>query len=53
MPTFLALVTASLSGYLVNVFLKEYSFLLSGIVSFVIWVLVFYFVKRFISRMKP
>jgi hypothetical protein len=53
MITFLAIMTASLCGYLVNMVLKGFSVVLSGIVSFVISVLVFYFMKRFISSLKP
>ena len=53
MPAFLAIVTASLCGYLVNMVLKGYSVVLSGIVPFMISVLVFYFMKRFISGLKP
>ena len=53
MPTFLAIITAGLCGYLVNLTLKGYSTVLSGIVSFVVSVLVFYFMKKFISNIRP
>ena len=53
MPTLLAIITAGLAGYLVNMILKGFSVVLSGIVSFVISILLFYFMKRFISGLKP
>ncbi len=53
MPTFLGVITACLCGYLVNLILKGYSPVLSGIVAFVVSVLVFYFMKKFISSIRP
>ena len=53
MPTFLAIILACLSAFLANEYLKEYSLWLSGFVSLVIWVLVFYLAKKFVSGIRP
>ena len=53
MPTFYAIVVASLAGYLIGVFFKEYSVFVSVIMSFVAWVLVYYFVRKWLNQLKP
>ncbi len=53
MPTLLALMTAGVSGYLVFKLIGGFSTILGGIVAFIVWVFVFYFMRRYISRLKP
>jgi uncharacterized membrane protein YcaP (DUF421 family) len=53
MPTFIAVVAASVAGYLVSRVLGDHSPILGGIVSFLLWVVVFYFMKRFLIHIRP
>ena len=53
MPTFLAIILACLSAFLAHAYLKEYSLWLSAFASLLIWILVFYFVKKFVSGIRP
>jgi len=53
MPTFVAILAASVAGYLAGKLLSGVSMIVSAGLSFVVWVLVFYFTKRFLSGLKP
>ncbi len=53
MPTLVAMIAASIAGYLASRFLGDFSAILGGVVSFLLWVLVFYFMKRFLGRIRP
>lgn len=53
MPTMLAMIAASISSFLAYKFLKEYSFILGGVVSFLIWGAVYYFIKRMLRDLRP
>lgn len=53
MPTMLAMIAASISSFLAYKFLKEYSFILGGIFSFLIWGAVYYFMKKVLSDLRP
>jgi len=52
-PAFVAIVAASVAGYLVSKLLGDVPFIWSAGLSFVLWVLVFYFAKRFLNSLKP
>jgi hypothetical protein len=53
MPTFFAILAASVAGYLAGRLLGGVPMIVSAGLSFVVWVLVFYFTKRFLSSLKP
>jgi len=53
MPTLLALIAASISGFLAFKFLREYSPILGGIVCFIIWGVVYFFVKKTMRDLRP
>lgn len=53
MPTFVAIIAASVAGYLAGKLLGNIPFLWSAGISFLLWVVVFYFTKRFLSSLKP
>jgi hypothetical protein len=53
MPTFVAIIAASVAGYLVSRFLGNVSAIWSAVISFLLWILVFYFTKRFLTQIKP
>jgi uncharacterized membrane protein YjjP (DUF1212 family) len=53
MPTFVAILAASVAGYLAGKLLGGVSMIVSAGLSFVVWVLVFYITKRFLSSLKP
>jgi hypothetical protein len=53
MPTFVAIVAASVAGYLAGKLIGGVSMIVSAGFSFLIWVLVFYFTKRFLIGLKP
>lgn len=53
MATVVAIIAASVAGYLASKLLGEVSGIWSAGVSFVLGVLVFYFTKRFLLRIRP
>jgi hypothetical protein len=53
MPTLMALITASFSAFLIYRLLNDFSSILGAFVSFAVWVYVFYYMRRYISRLKP
>ena len=53
MPTFVAIIAASVAGYLVGRLLGGVSMIVSAGLSFLVWLAVFYFTKRFLSGLKP
>ena len=53
MPTFVAIIAASVAGYLVSRLLGNVSMIWSAGISFLLWILVFYFTKKFLSSLKP
>jgi hypothetical protein len=53
MPTFVAMIAASVAGYLVSKLLGEVSVMGSTVVSFCLGILVYYVTKRFLIRIKP
>ncbi len=53
MPTLLALVSASISGFLAFKLLREYSPLLGGMVCFVLWGGVYFYVKKLMRDLRP
>jgi hypothetical protein len=52
MPTFVAVVAASIAAYLADELLGGVSVIGSAGVSFLLWVLVFYFTKRWLIRIR-
>lgn len=53
MPTFVALIAASVAGYLASKLLGEVSVIGSTVVSFCLGIVVYYVTKRFLIRIKP
>ncbi len=53
MPTFLALIVASISGSLAFKFLREYSPILGAIVCFVVWGIVYFYIKKAMKDLRP
>jgi len=53
MPTLVAIIAATVASYLASKLLGEVSVIWSAVVSFFLWILVFYLTKRFLIRIKP
>jgi fructose-specific phosphotransferase system IIC component len=53
MPTLVAVIAASVAGYLASKLLGEVSVIGSTVVSFFVGILVYYVTKRFLIRNKP
>ena len=53
MPTFVSIIAATVAGYVASKLLGEVSAMWSAVVSFLLWILVFYLTKRFLIRIKP
>jgi len=53
MPTLVAIIAATVAGYVASRLLGEVSGIWSAVVSFLLWILVFYLTKRFLIRIKP
>ena len=53
MPTFSAFVVAGLVGFVLSNFLRDHSIRGSAIISFLAWIIVFYFVPKLLLRYKP
>jgi hypothetical protein len=53
MPTFVAIMAASVAGYLAGKLLGGVSLIWSVVGSSLIWVLVYYLTKRLLISMKP
>ena len=53
MPTMLAIIVASISSFLAYKFSKEYSFILSAVLSLLVWGAVYYFIKQMLRDLRP
>jgi len=53
MPTFFAMIVASLAAYLVGRPIKAYLAGPGAILLLVIWVLVYYLVRKWLIKLKP
>lgn len=53
MPMLLALICASITGFLAFKLLRESSPILGAIVCFVIWGIVYFFVKKTMKDLRP
>ncbi len=53
MPTLLAIICASISGFLAFKLLRGYSPILAAIICFVLWGGVYYYVKKSMKDLRP
>ncbi|GEM_PF-2485535 len=53
MPTFYAMIAASASSLMVNSLLKESIGLASSILSLLVWVVVFFALKKWLTDLRP
>ena len=53
MPTFYAMVVASLAAYLVSMPIKGYLASGGAILSLIVWALVYYFVRKWLNQLRP
>ncbi|WP_300670333.1 hypothetical protein [Desulfoluna sp.] len=53
MPTFYAMIAASASAYIVSGLLGDIAGALSVILSSIVWVLVFYSMKKWLTDLRP